>query len=192
MHRRQCQRCCRSLEAEWLVYPQDIRTPPVGVANEHPPITPLYGGSWGAYLGGIRGPPKKGPPGAPRGPPGGGPGGPGKSGPPGESPPGPGGPPGPPGGPPGGGHFGGLNSFFLYYWGVFCPRGAKTPILAKNGVRRKCPILSRLGELLNTLRNVHPGPPGGGPGTPRGGGSREGPQGDPPGWVSGGPFRAPQ
>ena len=36
--------------------------------------------------------------------------------------------------------------------------------------KKKCPILSRLGELLNTLQNVHPpGPPGrGGPrGSPR-------------------------
>ena len=54
------------------------------------------------------------------------------------------------------------------------------PQTPQNGQKRpgkKCPILSRLGELLNTLRNVHifrrrpGGPPGGPPRTPPPGGS---------------------
>ena len=47
-------------------------------------------------------------------------------------------------------------------WGAgFCPGGGPG----------KCPILSRLGELLNTQKNVHAGPPPGAPpGAPREGG----------------------
>ena len=45
-------------------------------------------------------------------------------------------------------------------------------------------MLSRLGELLNTQKNVHFWPPRGPPGTPPGGGPKMG--------VSGGPKMAPQ
>ena len=165
------------------------------------PIHPLTGAIWGGNLGGHFGghfgphfdPPGGGPrgaPGRPRRPPGAR----ARNFPPRNFPPPglvPGGPRGAPRDPPERGVLGG------FPYSKQEPLGGY-PQTPKNGQNRgpgKCPILSRLGELLNTLRNVHifgapPGgpPPGAPPGPPSGGV----PGGVPMGGSPGGPLRMAQ
>ena len=83
---------------------------------------------------------------------------------------------------PGGGYLGGSGGVYLGGGGVSCPGGRKSRKIRNS-------ILSRLGELLNTLRNVHPpGPPGG----PPGGGSPGAPICLPPGgWYTPGGSLSP-
>ena len=90
------------------------------------------------------------------------------------------------------------------FWGVlggFWGRSRGDPYTPPGGAcpggGKKVPILSRLGELLNTLQNVHPRGPGGPPGTPPLGGPPEPARDIPPpsvphpqgggtdGWASG-------
>ena len=158
-HRLHLWRCWGSLEAgRWLMYsPGGIRTPPVG----YPP----FGGT-------LPGGSRRGPGGAPRA----------RKFP--EIPPGPRGPPGGPRRAHFGGFWGLLHRALDRIWGGI-PGGVFPAQFVPKMAKKKF-NLSRLGELLNTLRNVHPRPPGGGrrgapggpPGGPPGGGS--------PGWVSGG------
>ena len=146
------------------------RIPPFGVPSRGGP-----GGGPGGAPGGPPGGPPRGAPRAPGGPrarkfP--------------EIPPG---PPGPPGGPRRG-HFGGFSGLLHRaldrIWGV--SRGGRFPAQFVPKMAKKKFNLSRLGELLNTLRNVHPRPPGGVPGGPPGGAPRGPPGGGSWGWVSGG------
>ena len=74
----------------------------------------------------------------------------------------------------------GENRHFGGFWGVSGgdPGGTQggpiyPPQGGLSGGGKKVPILSRLGELLNTLQNVHPRGPGGPPGTPPLGGPPE-------------------
>ena len=171
------QRCWGSLEAaRCLMYSpgrykdSPSRIPPFGVPSRGGP-----GGGPGGAPGGPPGGPPRGAPRAPGGPrarkfP--------------EIPPG---PPGPPGGPRRG-HFGGFSGLLHRaldrIWGV--SRGGRFPAQFVPKMAKKKFNLSRLGELLNTLRNVHPRPPGGVPGGPPGGAPRGPPGGGSWGWVSGG------
>merc|ERR1712240_357161 len=92
---------------------------------------------------------------------------------------GPGGPPGGSGGgsgpTPGNRHFGGFwaptEYQILWKRGVLgVPQGGYSrgvyPVPARKSRKNRNSILSRLGELLNTLENVHPPGPGGPPGGP--------------------------
>ena len=170
---------------------------------------PVGGGCPRGSRRGVPGGSRGGPGGAPGGPPGGAPGGAPGAGP--ELAGGPGGP-----GGPRGASGGGLppKPRFWPFWGVFglprrhllmekggsggsrgvplggCPGGVY-PGGAKKPEKSGCPILSRLGELLNTLENVHPPGPGGPPGAPPDPTSPRGCPPRPPEYTRGGSVSRP-
>ena len=144
----------------------------------YPPVMPPPVGTFRTSRRGLPG----GPRGPPGGDPGGGPGGPARA--PGEN-----GPPRARGGPPGGSVWGVVWSpkyyFFYAFGGVSwggTPGGRFWPVPARGA------ILSRLGELLNTLRNVHPPAPRGSRGSPPGDPPPGGSPGGYPGYSPGLPF----